>query len=563
MAGGQDKAVTVLQRWERMLNAQRVWHPLWQDVADLIHPRQSNITQSQTPAMSQTERLYDSTAVHSNTLLAASMQGSLTSSSVSWFSIRIRGLELDKEHAITQYLEQCASIMHDEIRQSNFSAQAHELYADLGAFGVGALFLGEKEKGGGRIYNGLRFEALAPGQYAVDEDAEGQVNCLYYCKRMTAQAAVGKFGSTVAPKTMQMAERGEQELLEYVHGVYPRGQYDREAYGASRANKLMPYTSCWVEVHSKNLVAESGFHEFPFMVPRWAKSTGEVYGRGPGFVALPDVKTLNKAVELKLKALSKAIDPPIKARNDGVIGAVRLTPGSITYVRDMDAVQALDLGGRFDVADMEEEKLRANIRRIFFTDQLQLQEGPQMTAYEVQVRYELMQRILGPTLGRLEVEFLDPLLNRVFWILQRGKKLPEMPPELEAWLAAGNALDVVYEGPLARAARLSDTVATQRFLQTVLPLAEVKPDIVDIIDLDELVRDTAINTGVKAKLLRAPQDVESLREAKAQLDAQQQQMEQVGMAAQAAGSAAPALKAMIEAQQAGILPRTGEERGIA
>ena len=38
--------------------------------------------------------------------------------------------------------------------------------------------------------------------------------------------------------------------------------------------------------------------------------------------------------------------------------------------------------------------VRASVRRIFFSDQLELNEGPQMTATEVQVRYELMQRLL-------------------------------------------------------------------------------------------------------------------------------------------------------------------------
>lgn len=298
------------------------------------------------------------------------------------------------------------------------------------------------------------------------------------------------------------------------------------------------------------------------MVPRWSKSSGEVYGRGPGFVALPDIKTLNKAVELKLKALSKAIDPPLKQRDDGVIGDVSLVPGEITHVRDMDAVQALDLGGRFDVADMEEEKLRGAIRRIFFSDQLQLQEGPQMTAYEVQVRYELMQRILGPTLGRLETEFLDPLINRIFWIMYREKMFQETPTELRDWLDTGHALIIAYEGPLARAARLSETVATQRFFQIVLPLAEGSPDVMDLIDVDEVIRDTAINVGLKTKLLRSPEEVAAIRDAKAKLDQKKRQQEELAMGAQTAGAAAPAMKALLEAQQAGILPETGTGQGI-
>ena len=50
-----------------------------------------------------------------------------------------------------------------------------------------------------------------------------------------------------------------------------------------------------------------------------------------------------------------------------------------------------------------------------------------MTATEVQVRYELMQRLLGPTLGRFQSEFLNPLIERVFGIMFRANAFLPAP----------------------------------------------------------------------------------------------------------------------------------------
>jgi hypothetical protein len=151
------------------------------------------------------------------------------------------------------------------------------------------------------------------------------------------------------------------------------------------------------------VVRTGGYNEFPYLVPRWSKATGEIFGRSPSYNALPDIKTLNKAVEIGLKAWAKAIDPPLLVQDDGVIGRVRTTPAGITVVRNDGAVKPLQIGSNWQITDLKENQLRTAIRQAFYSDQLQLQDGPQMTATEVQVRYELMQRLLGPTLGTFSI----------------------------------------------------------------------------------------------------------------------------------------------------------------
>jgi len=53
-------------------------------------------------------------------------------------------------------------------------------------------------------------------------------------------------------------------------------------------------------------------------------------------------------------------------------------------------------GSGSQIAEMQQQ-----IRSRFYTDELQLKDSPQMTAMESQIRYELMQRILGAPLNHL------------------------------------------------------------------------------------------------------------------------------------------------------------------
>jgi hypothetical protein len=542
-------AVAAIARYEAMLDEQRRWLPHWQELADYIQPRKSNIAVQRQPGAQQTELLFDSTAPHANELLAASMQGSLTSESFRWFSYRIKGVTLNRDHELNKLLEAAAEDSYDALSASNFASESHEVYLDLPCFGIGALFVEEADLNGS-----LRFTALSPGTYAIEENEFGAVEVVARKIVLPARAAAVAFPEDQGPTLRAALASNPSERIEYLHLIYPRHDAARGRFRLPASKK--PIGSVYVNLRDRITVRESGYDEMPVMVPRWTKASGETYGRGPGTVALPDIKTLNKAVELALKAWAKIVNPPVKVRDEGVIGTVRLMPGGITYVRDMDAIQLLDLGGRLDVADLKEDKLRESIRRIFFSDQLQLQQGPQMTAYEVQVRYELMQRILGPTLGRLTKEFLNPLIERIFWIRFRASEPGSPYRQIMAWAQAhGVVLDIEYEGPLAKAQRLQESIAMQRFWQIVLPLSQVKPEVMDIIDLDAMVRDHARSVGVPSLIIRNEDDVKQIREARIKAQEQQAAMDQAVQASKAASNVAPLLAATSKlGQGTGVVP---------
>lgn len=553
------KAESALQRWSELEQDQRSWLNLWQEIADYVQPRKGNIAFKRSSAQQQTEKLMDSTAPHANELLAASMQGALTSSAFRWFSLAIRDVDLKENHPIAIELQNCSDDMFAAFNESNHSSETHEVYLDGPCFGTAAILAEERRPTLNVPGGALRFTALPPGSFAIDENDEGMVDTVFRKFSLSARAAVSAFSegkiTKVGAQVQAALKTNANQRFDFLHCIYPRTDNAIPLGHALPATKK-PYGSVWVDMVGRVMVRESGYEELPIMVPRWTKTSGEIYGRGPGIIALPDIKTLNKAVELKLKAWAKAVDPPIMVRDEGVVGQVKFRSAGITYVRDMDSIKPLtELSGNMQVADMEEEKLRQSIRRMFYSDQLQLQEGPQMTAYEVQVRYELMQRILGPTLGRLQVEYLNPLINRVFWIRLRSSAKDSSYRKVQDWCKANNkALDVEYEGPLAKAQRLAESTAMQRYFQIVLPLVQAKPDILDNVDLDFVAREHAESVGTPAKMLRATADVAKIRNARAKAEQQQQALNATATTAQAAGQVAPLVKALSGAKE-GTIPQ--------
>ena len=72
----------------------------------------------------------------------------------------------------------------------------------------------------------------------------------------------------------------------------------------------------------------------PWVISRFMVAPGEIYGRGPCLYALPDIKTLNKVIELNLKNASLSIGGVFTAVDDGVLNpqAIQIVPGAIIGV---------------------------------------------------------------------------------------------------------------------------------------------------------------------------------------------------------------------------------------
>lgn len=520
-----------------------------QEIADYIIPRKNSILVERVPGWKRTQRLFDSTAPDAAEKLAASIHGTLTSPYIQWFSLETDDEELNGVPAVADWLQQCAARMRAQFNRSNFAQESHELYLDLVTFATGCLFFEEKPRDDKGFFGGFNFKSVNVGKFLLAEGPDGTVNAVFRVFPLSAAAILERWkdAPAEAKEILEGTKDKPDKVFQIIHAVWPRRLGDKD------------YTSVYLLQKDRIKLSEEGFYEFPFMAPRWSKLSDETYGRGPSHTALPDVRSLNKIVELELRSLALRVQPPMASRNGDTIGPIRLVPGGHTTVRgDKDSIWPIQLGGDFQVVNLTKEDLIKSINRIYYSDELQLPQGPQMTAEEVVTRMELMERRLGPMTGRLESEFLRPCIDRAWAIMYRAHTrnpnlnvLPAIPPEIQQAQTQGKvSLRIRFEGPLARAQKSADATAIQGLAtfmaQTVAPM---DPTAVKAFDWKEAMRIYATVKGVPAKTIRDPAKVDQEIAEEQQAQADQMQQAKEATAAEAAGNVAPLVSALHKAPE--------------
>jgi hypothetical protein len=229
-------------------------------------------------------------------------------------------------------------------------------------------------------------------------------------------------------------------------------------------------------------------------------------------IALPEQKLLNKMVETTLKGAQKSVDPPMQLPDDGVVLPLKLHPGGINFRRPgTEPISPIFDNYRVDFGFQALESHRQRVREAFYVDQLQLAQGPQMTATEVLQRTEEKMRLLGPLLGRMEFEFLVPLTIRVFGIMNRRRLFDDMPEELK-----GKKIYPRYISTIARSQRLGELNSMLKGLQALAPVMQINPEVADNFDADGYFNEVARIQSFPASVCRPKDKVEARRKAQAE-----------------------------------------------
>lgn len=527
-----DPLVAQLDRRYRTLQTQRSnWEKHWQELADYMLPRKADIVKKRTQGDKRTELIYDGTAIHAVELLSSSLHGMLTSPSTPWFSMRYRDQELQRNDVANEWLETCIDQMYQAFHRSNFQQEIHELYYDLVVFGTAALYV-EFEP------DGLRFASRHIAEICVSENPSGRVDTIYRKFKLSARAISMQFEQKMLPQKIEKDIKNDPyREHEIIHAVFPRGEV------GGKIAKDKPIASVYYLADGLTLLSESGFDDFPFMIPRFVKDSVSQYGRSPAMTALPDVKMLNKMSETTIKAAQKQIDPPLMVPDDGFMMPVRTTPGALNFYRTgtRDRLEPLNIGANNPLGLNMEEQRRNAIRQAFYVDQLLVGQSQTMTATEVLQRNEEKMRLLGPVLGRLQAELLQPLISRSFALLLRNGLLPAAPEELQ-----GREIDIEYVSPLAKAQKLTDLQSMLRGFEIMMQVSQVAP-VMDYLDDDKLVQYLVEVTGMPARVIKSNEEVARMRREQAEAQAQAQQIQQQQEAAELVGQAGPGLKAVSEA----------------
>lgn len=334
--------------------------------------------------------LFDATASDAADNLAASIYTLMTPPESMW-------LQLVPESDLSPDAEYATKVLRAHLNDSNFYTTIHQCYMDLVVLGTACLFMGQNPIGASSAFS---FTAIPMSDIAI------LPNAVFHTTSMTAREVAEKYPMWTPPANLRDTIKNNPETqLKLVQSL------------------VGTEFTAWLDVGGdieNNIVSSGIFETNPYIIFRWAVSSGEMYGRGPVMRALPDIKTANKVVELVLKNATIAVSGIWQADDDGVINLnnINLTPGAIIpKAVGSSGLTPLASGANFDVSQIILKDLRDRIRHTLLADRLGLLSDKEMTATEILARNADMMRILGATYGRLLHEFIRPLCDRGLQIL--------------------------------------------------------------------------------------------------------------------------------------------------
>lgn len=509
------------RRHRELLRRRAPWEGAWRSVAEHFLPTrfrlaQDNGANGEERGPMLNSRLVDATGILALRVLAAGLQGGLTSPARPWFRLSLDDAGLARSRQGQEWLDECAARMRVVFHRSNFYNAMHTLYAELGAFGTAFAF----ELADPRW--GFSFVPLCAGEYALDVDERRRVDTIFRRVGMSGRQLVLAFGQAALPPELgvQIA-RNPDARFQVAQAVFPRA---RRRPGREDAAGMAYASLHWLEGREgAHPLRVSGFRGFPGFGPRWDVAGNDVYGRSPAMDALPDCRMLQQMGVTTLKAIHKAVDPPmsVAARLRSV--GLDLTPGAINYVDSLPGESPQAATPLFQVrpdlatARKAMEAVQSQIRAGLYNDlfKLTLEGRSQVTASEIAAREEEKLILIGPVLERLHDELFLPLIDRTFELMRELDMLPPTPPALQ-----GRRLRVEFVSLLAQAQKLVGMGAADRYLDLARRAAQAWPEALDCLNVDRLLDSYADSLGLPVSLTRPQEERDLLRQARAQSQGQ-------------------------------------------
>lgn len=559
----------------------------WRDIADYVLPMRTRFFLYDTNRGERRNfKIINSAATMASNTLASGMMSGVTSPARPWFRLGAPDPAINDLGPVKEWLYKASDRMTNVFLKSNLYNVLPQCYKDLGVFGTAPISVQED------FNKVVHFTSHPLGSYWIAKDDQGYVRVFYSEFSMTVRQLIQRFGrrednggkvdwSVFTKKIKDFYERGMLETwIDVVHAVAPNDDYDPR----SPFSKHKKFESIYFERGTMSGAGTGaptgymqgpeldqhlelkGFDFFPFLVPRWSVTGEDVYATDcPGMTAIGDIKQLQYHEKKSAKAIDKMVDPPMVGPSSLQNSSASTIAGGITFINGREIEQfkaAQDV--KLDIGAVEGKisTIEHRISRAFFEDlflMLSQSDRREITAREIDERHEEKLLALGPVLEQLNQDLLDPLIDITFAIMVKQRLLPPAPPQLQ-----GQALRVEYISVMAQAQKMIGIQSQERFMQSMLQLIPVVPEVKDKVNFDRGVEIYGDNLSVAPGIVRTDEEVAKIRaqRARAQQQANQsEQMQNQAMAAknlsQADTSGDNALTRLMDQAKAGqVVPQT-------
>ena len=496
----------LLNRYNHAKAIKDLWLPTFEECYEYALPqRESFYTES--IGRRRSDRIFDETAVVGVQEFASRLQSGIVPNYARWADF-VAGSEIPKEDEkqVNLLLDEVTEYVFEILQNSNFSQEVHETFLDC-AVGTGVLLVEE-----GDAVQPVRFRAIPLPQIYLDAGHDDKIDYIFRNRKIKFKDILIAYPAGTLSEKMQMdMEKMPDKECDVVEIVY-------RDYSNTKEEE---YKFCAISEMYEHKIVETTFKGLgsnPYIIYRWSKCAGEVYGRGPLQLALPAIKTSNLVIELILENAQMAISGMYQVEDDGVVNVdnISLIPGTIIpKAAGSQGLTPISPAGNFNVSDLVLREMRTNIKKALYNDMLGTpNEKTPMTATEVAERMADLSRQIGAAFGRLQAELVNPVLQRVIYILKKQGRI-KIP------VVNGREIKIKSSSPLAQAQQQQDVATLDRFLGMVQ--ARVGPQLLNVlVKQDEVAKFVAKKLGIPEELIRSSEEMQQAAQQMQQMMGQQQ-----------------------------------------
>ena len=542
----KPRADELIQEYEQQLSTRRNFESYWQTLHDYFYIESADVNRSYTmgnelnPSM-----LWDSTTLECADVFASGFMNYLTPPTSKWFRLRHKDPALQENKEISEFLEDVAAEVNSALNRSNFYDQMFPAYKSSGIYGTAPIF--EEED----IQDDIRFSSIPLKQVVIVEDARGRV-CKFYIEfQYTAEQAAGRWGKENLSRELQEElSKGQGQINKHKFLLYIADRYVRDPRKTDKRN--LPIEAVWIDIKGRMILDESGYNEFPAFCHRFDKRPFIQWGFSPAMKSLPFARILNAIAKTNLRSMMKFTDPPIAVPHNAFIAPFNMNPRAInTYKKTaMDGGKDIFAFGNFgnpEAGLKSIEYYAMQVKTLMYQDVFLAFSNitKDMNNPEIMERINEKMTMLGPAVGRYLDEALSPIIERTIGILARRGKLPEPPEEM----MMDPRYEIDFVGVLAQSQRRTELNTLMTGLSMVGQMAQYSPEVLDKIDPDKVTDEVWSITGAPIKVLRDDDEIQQIREGRAQASADQEQQMQMQSGAAMAKDAGAAAAGFAKAEQ--------------
>jgi hypothetical protein len=436
-----------------------------------------------------------------------------------WIQLKA-GPQLKGNAELEQNLEAITKILFAAIGNSNFDVQISEAFQDLG-IGTGCILAFK-----GDAAMPFRFVNVPLSQIYLEEGPYGRTETAFRRWRIPVRNIEETWpNAKLSTEMKEKLKDNPDDLITIIEGTFP----DKVNITRPDGSKIKEgYRYMVVEEGTKHLLTEREMKTSPWIVFRWSTLPGEIYGRGPVLVALPDIKTLNKTKELLLKSGSMAIFGMYTAVDDGTINLenIKFSPGAIIPVSQNEgSIQGPTLAplrpsGDPNLGQIIIQDLKNTINNMMFADPLGPIDLPVKSATEISIRQQELAKRIGSAFGRLQFELIAPLINRLLDILDELGLIA-----LGDFVVDGSVIAIEHVSPLAQAQGEEEVMSIMRYMEMIVGMYGPE-SLQAAVPLDRFVPEVAPRLNVPQAMVPTPEEFEQMKAAMMQMAQAQMQLQQ-------------------------------------